>query len=55
MVGVKSYPARNTLIGMDSPLTGAPSMISYLKERGPEIKTFNNQCLFKIKCKYCTK
>ena len=30
MVGVRSYPARNTLMGIDSPRTGAPSMISYL-------------------------
>ena len=31
IVGVRSYPARNTRIGIDSPLTGAPSIISYLK------------------------
>ena len=28
--GNNSLPAKNSLIGMDSPLTGAPSMISYL-------------------------
>lgn len=26
----EELPARNSLMGMDSPLTGAPSMISYL-------------------------
>ncbi|KDR15526.1 hypothetical protein L798_10592 [Zootermopsis nevadensis] len=30
ILGVRSYPARNTLIGMLSPRTGAPSIISYL-------------------------
>ena len=31
-------PARKTLIGMDSPLTGAPSMISYLRKRNNQQK-----------------
>lgn len=40
IVGVRSYPAKKTLMGIDSPLTGAPSIISYLNSEKAFINIF---------------